>query len=474
MASIIYYCYKCVDLEQSILSLLDNTKIDLIDDILICADNDELHDIELPPLDLKIKILKTKNIGRSKAWIKAVEQAEGDSFIFIGGLTKFCQGWLEHILDKLTDNNIVSPTIYGLDVDLWALTDQKYDKFGWRWDFQLYAKQLLNDDLTIVNTSHCMAIRRARYFNIGGFDDGMLIGGGEDIEISYRNIAMGGICQVDERSIIGTLVERENNDTSLINYNRIINAWFPEYARYFSVYNRDIDIGKISNLIEHVERRSVSNAEIFDKLQPELFGVNFLKEAIIDKSIAIIAPGASLDFIDRGIICRHDVVIGVDYVGMLHGCDFVITDSTAIISELTTKYSTDKLILPLIISNNSSGTFEHAHNLYPKAKIFEMAGADIVGLSNNNPPFIKSENLALTALHLALYCEPKSIYLYGFDSDLQFGRSHIMTSRYYGDGKILPDNETTNNKYKYNEFLLGQLRNISNRLSIPVIRINHL
>jgi len=479
MASIIYYCKDIDYIQQSIDDLLDNTFESLIDEIIICLDSIEINEneevlINIPTTKFKCSIIKSSNIGRSRAWSEAVNITKSDDLVFVGGPTKFSTHWLENLLSKVNDNNIVSPIIHTLDTDLWSMTDIRHEKFGWRWDLQLYSKPMHDDNRAITVSSYCFAIKKNRLLECGGFDVGMVHGCGEDIELSYRNIALGGECLIVKDSIVGSAATREPNSESTKNLSRIVNIWFTEYMRDFILPEGDTDCGKINDLVTATNKRVKSNTEILNEYQPELFGIKDLRKIIKDRSLAIISPGASMDYIDKSMIYRHELIIGIDYMGMLCDCDFVVSDTTEIITELTTKYSVDKMILPTMIANISTGRYELAKSLYPKANVFELGNREGMVINNSNPPFINANNISLTILHMALYFEPNVIYLYGYDNSLLYDKSHIMTSRYYGDGKILPNIESTHNKYKYDEFLIDQLKTIAIKSKIPVIRINHL
>lgn len=476
MVTLLFYFREIDLINQTIDDLCDKTDIGSIDQIFLCNDSGQLLD-GLVFNDLvknKVEILDSTRIGRAKAWAIAADKAHGEALIFIGGVTKFASDWLAHLLAALDDNNIVSPQIHLLDTNLWQSLSNKWEKFGWRWDFQLCNRQYIRSKETLTVSSFCFAITNTRFKAIGGFDTGMDKNSGEDIEISYRNWIFGGKCIVSNQSLIATAAYRESASNSLRNINRIIQAWMPEYENNVKNYYKELpDAGKINNLLQLERLRVKSNKEILNILQPELFGVYDLRHHASGKSIAVIAPGCSFDYINKAMINRNDVIIGVDYVGMAIDCDWVVTDSVNVVAELKKKYPNEKLVTPIVIKNRIIGRYESAEDLCPGCRIFEQNEYGQLDI-NHNPPFIDVDNISITAVNLALFMNPSIIYLYGYDSRLLNGKSHSSQIGYYDDGAILPESESTVVKYNYYEYALHKIGDIGIAQKIPIIRINHL
>jgi len=91
-----------------------------------------------------------------------------------------------------------------------------------------------------------------------------------------------------------------------------------------------------------------------------------------------------------------------------------------------------------------------------------------------NPPFVDIDNIAVTAINLALFMRPCLINLYGYDTRLLSGRSHTSIGGYYQDGYVLNDSESTDNKYKFEDHVMRIIGDVAIKSDIPIIRVNHL
>lgn len=477
MVALIFYFDSLNMISQTLEDLCDKTDIKIIEKIIICNDSGQLlEDLDANGLIRdKIEILDSSNIGRARAWSLAVVKTEQKDLVFIGGITKFGEGWLTYLLRDLNDNNIVTPLVHLLDVNIWQSLNNRWERFGWRWDFNLSHRQLTDINKSTPSVScYCLAIAKTRYDQLGGWDTGMDAGSGEDIELSLRNWIMGGSCIISEQSTIATAAHRKSAGDSLRNINRIVQAWLPEYEDNVKAYYAELPAaGKINNLIKLEEQRTKTNLEVLRRLQPELLGVYELRRDINGKSLALIAPGASFDYLNRTMINRNEVLIGIDYMGMLIDCDYVITDNVNIIKELKKKYAGDKFILPMIISNKILGKHELAEEVCPGCHLIEQKQYGQLDISVN-PPFVDVDNIAITALNIALFFKPEIINIYGLDYRLINGRSHTSHVGYYDDGMIMPETETTKTKYEFNEYVLHKLGDLAIANNTPVIRVNHL
>jgi hypothetical protein len=476
MTTIIFY-FDNRDLVGSTLEdLCDKTKLDDIEQILICNDSGQLFE-DLNINDLikdKIQIIDSVNVGRAKAWSIAAHKIVGDVAVFVGGTTKFTCGWLEPLIRELDDKSIVSPIINSLDTFLWQTGDICWEKFGWRWDFELRNRQYTQTRDTLSISSACFAISKNRLEQIGGFDTGMDNGCCEDIELSYRNWIFGGSCVMVGDSHVSTAFGKKSAAESLRNINRIIQAWLPEYESYMNDYYGNMpDAGRISNLLDIAHLRVYDNRTILGRLQPELFGIHKLRKIASGKSLAIVAPGASADFIHKSAINRHDLVIGIDYIGMLYDCDYVITDCLNVMSELEKKYQNHQFILPITMQNKMIGKYESANDAYPGSYIFEQNEYGNVNIGLNSP-FVDVGNISITAINIALFLNPSIINLYGFDNRLLNGKSHVSNDKYYDNGEIWPDSESTTNRYKFYEYVMNNIGDLAIKIGIPVIKHGHL
>jgi hypothetical protein len=453
---------------RSISELLDKTAKSRIDEILVCDDNGT---IKSPSGSI---LTKTNKIGRANLWNAAAEIAKGSELVFIDRLTKFSKNWFEPLLSEVkNDNKIASPVVHTLDTNLWMSESNCWARFGWRWDLELYSRARTQSKESPAISSYCMAISKEWFNELGQFDAGMGRGYGEDIELSLRSWLFGGSCVVRDDSTIASSIRLDNTDTTK-NLSRIIETWIPNHSTDFKLARGigEIDCGRIDNLLklQNKQRRSID--WFLKSLQPDLLGVYKLRNSGSGKSVAVVGPGSSIDMVNPSLINRHDIIIGVDYVGMLFNCDYVLTDAAHVIIELRKKYEDGKFVLPITIENGASGRYDSASSIAPGSIQFEFAhkGSDITKI---DPPFCNLDNTILTAIHFALYLNPREITVYGCDNKIISGRSHSSRIDHYNEGKLWNDNDTTRKRFAASEHYLSKLAKLASDNGICLFRHNH-
>jgi len=482
MASIIIYTTSDKYIEYSIESILNNTPPNLIDEIIICGDG-----ISGPTcwkstisnvFDESIKIVNNDTIiGRAKLWNKAVQLAKGDDLIFINQDVKVSEDWIYPLIDGLNkeEDTILSPVIYDLDVDFWSSDGFPTDSYGWRWDLKLRSKphSLIGSPSV---SSACIVIKKDRFNEIGGFDDRMEPGEGEDIEISLKNWLLGGKVKIVKDSEIAVKKsDVGNNNNTLYNLSRIAEVWLDKYASfYYEFYNMkpaDINTGRLNNLMEIKEKQKKNLKWFLDNHQPELISVYDLKHVAHNKTIGIIADGPSIDFIDSSIINKHDILIGIDYIGTIFKCDYVITHISNIAVELMKSYEDNKILVPTIL-NSYSDQQQPVGSLSENLIHFEL---DELGATPQRigPPFCNFGSPVHSAIHFASFLGARQISLYGMDNKFIGNKSHTSKIELYNDGSYWPNDENTKNKFKFYDHGIDQLGKLLLENKIPLIRINH-
>lgn len=458
MADILIYFDNIDMVQETIEDLADKTTLSDIDTVLICNDSGQIIDDKRFNHLIKIKVLDTNRIGRSKSWAKAVSASDGPILVFIGGVTKFEGHWLTNLIGELDETSIVSPQINVLDKNIWHALGNRWERFGWRWDMELCNKPFAGDNFTLSISSFCFAVRRKRYDEIGGLDIGMDIGAGEDIEISYRNWVFGGSCKISRTSRIATAAPRKSAAESLRNISRIVKVWLPEYENYVNIYHQRLtDTGKINNLARLESHRTASNSQILHMLQPESLGIFSLQATCSGKVISLVAAGSLMEHIDVTPINRSDIVIGIDQVGLNVECDYVISGSVELIEELARRYRQDQLILPVVIKDERLGTYISSKEIYPECIVYEYKQYGHLDI-DMNPPFVMIDDIATTSVHIGLFLRPRVLNVYGIEYRIMEGLTSDLNA----------------NRLELREQVLHALGDMAKKLDIPIVRISHL
>ncbi len=470
--SIVIYASNTIYLDRTIDGIIDNTPPCLIKEIIVCNDGGSEY------VRSGVNVITTSNVGRAKAWNNAVVQTTGDIIVFIKGITKFGVDWLQPIVEILNEepSSLVTPVVHVLDTVLWSSEPNRWKRFGWRWDLEMYDRPCGSLPNSPAISSYCIAVKRDWFDTIGRFDDGMILGSGEDLELSIRNWLLGGHIFVADDSMIASAHEVDVGVGTINNYARIVEVWLQKYASLFynlrGIKPTDVDTGRLNNLLQFRDKQVRSLESYLSTNLPELCGIYDLKGVAFGKRVAIIGPGSSIDFVDNGYINSFDIIIGVDYVAKLFECDYVLSDSTPVITDLRSKYSPNKFVLPLVIEDRAVGTNILTSEVMAEAYQFEYGVLGAVPI-DANPPFCNFGNIILTAVHFALFLNPAKITLFGCDNKLIGSKSHTSKIDYYDDGMMWPDSDSTRRNFAYYEYCLDNLGKIGNMLGIPILRVTH-
>lgn len=459
------------NMDRTIDDIYNKTPQSLITEIIVCDDKRTGYTRD------GVNVLPTDSIGRSAAWNAAAACASSEQLVFLRQATKVCTGWLQSLLSMLADNqeSIISPIVHTLNVGTWTLEENRWRRFGWRWNLALYDRPYAGKPDSPSVSSYCLVVARSWLTELGWFDEGMpLVGSTEAIELSLRCWLFGGSVLVDDNAQIGCLL-----DPTVDNINglaRIVEAWLPAYASYFYDYyglkSTDVNVGKLDNLARLQERQTVTIESFLSSQLPELFGVYRLRQRASGKSIAIVGTGHSLDMINPAWITRHDIVIGIDYAAALFACDYAVTMSADVVVQLRTKYRDERLILPFLLENRMAGQHTAAGLIAPGCVQFELSKPNSMS-DTLFPPFANYDNSLHAAVHLALFMNPISITLFGVDNKIIAGRSHTTRVEYYNDGRLWADSESSRRRFAGYEAGLDRLGKLAAIQQIPLLRVGH-
>jgi hypothetical protein len=469
MASIIIYSTDKKYLDRTIDSVVDGTVKTLIDEIVVCDDTGA-GDYARPGVKLQV----TNRIGRAKAFNQAANASPSTHLVFMRDKCKVGTNCLSRLLAVVDGNpqSLVSPVTHTLDLSLWSSENSRWRRFGWRWDMNVHDRAYSNSPTSPAASTYCMVCTTEWFHEIGGFDDGMGVGAGEDIEISLRSWLFGGSVLVNDDASIAVALEVDYEPNTANNLARMVEVWLPNYAgRFYRARGLDpkmVTPGRLGNLLRLQDKQTRPVEWFLTTQQPELLGVYELAGSAHGKHVAVVGPGPSLDFLPQSMINRHDLVIGVDYAGLLYDCDYVVADASHVVNELQKKYDDQKFILPVVLQERVIGQMAPTSELVPLAYQFEYGQ-----IASLEPPFGNFENLVLSAVQVALFMGAATVTVYGFDNKILAGRSHTSRVEFYDGGRLWPDSEATRRRFAGYEYGLDQLGRLALSVNVPLMRVCH-
>ncbi len=400
MISVILYANSTKYLNETLISLLDNTDQSLISETIVCLDCES--DFEFPG----VVIQHSSQIGKAKAYNSVQSLVTGEHLFFCDNQTKFTSNVVSRLIAK-SDTVITIPRIYELNSELWKSEAKFVDNVGWRWDLQQYHR--VSASTRSPSIWSAFLVSKSWLDTLGWFESALGYGEGAELELALKSWLCGGSIVVDKSCVISTVRTFSPNHDNL---RWIVENWFQNDATKFYEFSgvrRDSTIlGKFQIHAKQIKQSSW----YLGNLQPELLGITNLYKTASLKSVAVVMDGFSISHINMADVYRHDLIIGVESIGNSIACDFVVAEDYETAKVLSVRYP-DKLLLPITLAGLTVSQRIDSVDLFQRALVFESRDdADLIELRQ---PFTKHRLAAHYAIHFALYLTPASITIYGSD-----------------------------------------------------------
>uniref|UniRef100_G3QCB0 Polypeptide N-acetylgalactosaminyltransferase n=2 Tax=Gasterosteus aculeatus aculeatus TaxID=481459 RepID=G3QCB0_GASAC len=238
----------------------------------------------------KVRILRTKKReGLIRTRLLGAAAAKGEVITFLDSHCEANVNWLPPLMDRIAQNRktIVCPMIDVIDHDNFGYETQAGDAMRGAFDWEMYYKRipiparLQNGDPSEPFESPVMAgglfaVDRKWFWELGGYDTGLEIWGGEQYEISFKVWMCGGRMEDTPCSRVGHIYRKYvpykvPGGVSLArNLKRVAEVWMDEYAEY--IYQRRPEYRHLSagDMTAQKELRSRLNCRNFKWFMSEV------------------------------------------------------------------------------------------------------------------------------------------------------------------------------------------------------------
>ncbi|OQV12822.1 putative polypeptide N-acetylgalactosaminyltransferase 10 [Hypsibius exemplaris] len=216
----------------------------------------------------KVRVIRApKREGLIRARLLGAQAATGSVLIFLDSHSEPNVNWLPPLLEPIAENyrTTTCPFIDIIDYETFEYRAQDEGARG-AFDWELYYKRLPLLPADIKNPTEpfkspvmaggLFAISRKFFWELGGYDEGLDVWGGEQYELSFKIWQCGGMMVDVPCSRIGHIYRKfapfSNpgvGDFVGRNYKRVAEVWMDEYAEF--LYNkrphyRNIETGNLS------------------------------------------------------------------------------------------------------------------------------------------------------------------------------------------------------------------------------------
>ncbi|XP_028408753.1 polypeptide N-acetylgalactosaminyltransferase 13-like isoform X2 [Dendronephthya gigantea] len=273
---------------RTVHSVINRSPPHLLKEIILVDDastRDEVKD----KLDEYVKTLATpvkiirlqKREGLIRARLTGAAAAKAEVLTFLDAHCECTIGWLEPLLTRIAENksNVVMPVI-----DAIGDKDFKYNSvsepfqrgiFRWRLEFgwkpiPAYEMKRRKDETdgirTPVMAGGLFSISKEYFEEMGTYDTGMDVWGGENLEISFRIWMCGGVIEMLPCSRVGHVFRPKfpysfparpgsNIDPVSKNLMRVADVWMDEYSKHFYNIRYDLNSKQHDDVSERVNLR---------------------------------------------------------------------------------------------------------------------------------------------------------------------------------------------------------------------------
>ncbi|XP_017854881.2 polypeptide N-acetylgalactosaminyltransferase 5 isoform X2 [Drosophila busckii] len=264
---IVFHNEAWTTLLRTVWSVINRSPRSLLKEIILVDDASErdflgkqLEDY-VAKLPVRTFVLRTeKRSGLIRARLLGAEHVSGEVITFLDAHCECTEGWLEPLLARIVQNRrtVVCPIIDVISDETFeyiTASDSTWGGFNWKLNFRWYRvpqREMArrNNDRTAPLRTPTMAgglfsIDKDYFYEIGSYDEGMDIWGGENLEMSFRVWMCGGVLEIAPCSRVGHVFRKSTpytfpgGTTEIVNHNnaRLVEVWLDDWKEfYYSFY----------------------------------------------------------------------------------------------------------------------------------------------------------------------------------------------------------------------------------------------
>ncbi|XP_032587500.2 polypeptide N-acetylgalactosaminyltransferase 8 [Drosophila mojavensis] len=244
-----------------------------------------------------------KQLGLMQARLAGAQKAQAEVLVFLDAHIEVTRGWLEPLLAPMLESNrtCTTPVVDTIDYETFAYRRGRPSRGFFDWDFNYIQLPLLKQEELALPAPHenpimnggLFAIYRSWFFELGGYDEGLRIWGGEQFELSIKIWLCGGRLLEVPCSRVGHLFRNSNfhpqykkaeSKAIARNYRRVAEVWLDEYKDKLYANMPHLTHVKVGSLKKQKELRQRLRCKPFKWFLDHLAG-DFLEQYPIDEPL---------------------------------------------------------------------------------------------------------------------------------------------------------------------------------------------
>ncbi|XP_073344323.1 polypeptide N-acetylgalactosaminyltransferase 11 [Pagrus major] len=287
---------------RTVHSVLDRTPVYLLHEIILVDDHSELEELKddldryvREELQGKVKLVRNqKREGLIRGRMIGASHATGEVLVFLDSHCEVNQAWLQPLLAPIQRDRhtVVCPVIDIISADTLSYSPSPIVRGGFNWGLhfkwdpvppsELNGPEGTTGPIRSPTMAGGLFAMNRKYFNeLGQYDAGMDIWGGENLEISFRIWMCGGQLLIIPCSRVGHIFRKRRpygspggQDTMAHNSLRLAHVWMDEYKEQYLSLRPELRERSYGDISERVALRKQLQCRSFrwylDTVYPEM------------------------------------------------------------------------------------------------------------------------------------------------------------------------------------------------------------
>ncbi|XP_024119044.1 polypeptide N-acetylgalactosaminyltransferase 11 [Oryzias melastigma] len=290
---------------RTVHSVLDRTPAYLLHEIILVDDHSELEELKeeldrrvREELQGKVRLVRNqKREGLIRGRMIGATHATGDVLVFLDSHCEVNQDWLQPLLAPIQKDRrtVVCPIIDIISADTLTYSSSPIVRGGFNWGLhfkwdpvppaEISGPEGVSGPIRSPTMAGGLFAMNREYFNeLGRYDPGMDIWGGENLEISFRIWMCGGQLLIIPCSRVGHIFRKRRpygspggQDTMAHNSLRLAHVWMDEYKEQYLSLRPELRNRSYGDISERVALRKRLQCRSFrwylDTVYPEMQAV---------------------------------------------------------------------------------------------------------------------------------------------------------------------------------------------------------